>query len=778
MSSGRANVKSARRAVLTGSVAAWFLLIVLTGACAPAPSAPTSTTADAGLPQRGFVGEQLRLDASGSEGALRYHWDFGDGTRTSTEDSEVTHTWDEPGHYSLVLEVEGDQGRRDSTNLRVDILRLQDGVTPRRSGRIGLDASGLVYVAMPDFDQVVVLDPDSSSPFRHLDVCDQPLALDVREELLAVACGRGEEVQLWDLGSEALLTTVLLPYGTESRGVLFAPSEGQEGAIDFEVLGWGRWLLAGFRFDRAQGTIQERWTVSGLPGTPEDIGVGEPGGFANLGEFRAITSHRARADGGRAWLTRVPTDDSPPSLVEFRLPLAATIDSDTENRGVANLLGAPSFSPDGQQLGLPGLVANNQAGLYRDGIPLSHETSARAQLQVIGLGEIRVQGLSTGKDDLAALTRTKQLDDRDQIKALDYSPGGDWIFAVMWGTQTLDVLDAYTLEAVDSYQYLGEGLAGLRLSEDGCEAYVLAELTRELVVVPLRSELTGEPFGATSCGADRSTRRVDLVDAEGEVVEPALLSGKRLFHAAWDSRMSRDGYLSCGSCHPDGGHDGRTWDFTDRGEGLRNTPALLGSGLPEYGPLHWSGNFDEIQDFEGVIRGTMAGRGFLSDEDWEESGAALGPLKAGRSQELDDLAEYIASLTSSKRSPFRGADGGLSDEAEAGRLLFESVEVGCVDCHPAPSYTDSQWLAFGEPLLHDVGTLGPGSGSRVSGELLGIDTPTLRSVWASGPYLHDGSVESLEELLGTGGHPDPESGGLGLTTSELQQLVAFLRSIE
>ena len=190
MTVGRANGKSARRAALTGFGIAWLLLPGVIGACDPLPSEPTSLTADAGPPQRGLVGEELRLDASDSEGALLYHWDFGDGTRTSTEDSVVAHVWDEPGHYSLVLEVEGAQGRRASVNLRVDVLRPRTGAEPRRSGRLALDASGWVYAALPDFHQVAVLDPLDPSSVGHLDVCDQPLALDVHEGLLAVEAKR------------------------------------------------------------------------------------------------------------------------------------------------------------------------------------------------------------------------------------------------------------------------------------------------------------------------------------------------------------------------------------------------------------------------------------------------------------------------------------------------------------------------------------------------------------------------------------------------------------
>ena len=63
-----------------------------------------------------------------------------------------------------------------------------------------------------------------------------------------------------------------------------------------------------------------------------------------------------------------------------------------------------------------------------------------------------------------------------------------------------------------------------------------------------------------------------------------MLQGKQLFYDAKDTRLARDGYISCASCHNDGGHDGRVWDLTGFGEGLRNTVSLRGraggAGLP------------------------------------------------------------------------------------------------------------------------------------------------------------------------------------------------------
>ena len=243
--------------------------------------------------------------------------------------------------------------------------------------------------------------------------------------------------------------------------------------------------------------------------------------------------------------------------------------------------------------------------------------------------------------------------------------------------------------------------------------------------------------------------------------------------------MSRTSYLSCASCHLDGEGDNLVWDFTQRGEGLRNTIPLRGRGGPAHGPMHWSANFDEVQDFENDIRGPQAGAGFLSDTDWAECADTLGLPKAGRSSELDAIAAYIGTLDAVPRSPVRAADGQQTALAAAGQALFEDPALGCLDCHPPPDYTDSQWLAPGQPLLHDVGTLTPDSGLRLGQPLLGLDTPTLRGLHGTGPYLHDGSAATVRAVLVDNAAGGDQHGATSqLDAAQLDALEAFLLSIE
>src|SRR5690606_30842475 len=120
----------------------------------------------------------------------------------------------------------------------------------------------------------------------------------------------------------------------------------------------------------------------------------------------------------------------------------------------------------------------------------------------------------------------------------------------------------------------------------------------------------------------------------------------------------------------------------------------------------------------------------------------LGDAKAGLDPDLDALAAYVGSFDSIPRSPMRNADGTMTDSALRGEGIF--LNLACDSCHAVEDFTNSA-----ENVLYDVGTLTEFSGSRLGGELSGIDTPTLLGIWQTAPYLHDGSAATLLDVLTT-----------------------------
>lgn len=192
-----------------------------------------------------------------------------------------------------------------------------------------------------------------------------------------------------------------------------------------------------------------------------------------------------------------------------------------------------------------------------------------------------------------------------------------------------------------------------------------------------------------------------------------LLVGAQLFHSAADPRLSADNSLSCATCHFDGMSDGRVWQGFP--EGARNTPLLY--QLPETVPYNWSGSWDELADVELKIHWLQAGSGLLEGAAPNE---ALGAANTGASLDLDLLTNYLTSLQAPPvATPVSQAD------FERGREIFAQLE--CTSCHVGPAGTDLQG--------HDVGTGGM------------FDTPSLRWLWMSAPYFHDGSAATLRDVF-------------------------------
>jgi mono/diheme cytochrome c family protein len=244
-----------------------------------------------------------------------------------------------------------------------------------------------------------------------------------------------------------------------------------------------------------------------------------------------------------------------------------------------------------------------------------------------------------------------------------------------------------------------------------------------------------------------------------EKLTAQVLQGKKLFYDAKDARLALQEYMSCATCHNDGGQDGRVWDLTGFGEGLRNTITLKGHG--NHGMLHWTGNFDEVQDFEGQIRALAGGTGLIAGGSPHPT---LGTPNAGRSADLDALAAYVKSLTTNGTSPGRTSSGGLSSISTAGQQIFRAQN--CAACHSGTTFTNSALNVFA-----NIGTLKPSSGTRLGAPLTGLDVPTLRGVWATAPYLHDGSAATLTEAI-------TAHQGVTLSAADMAKLVAFVTCID
>ena len=314
------------------------------------------------------------------------------------------------------------------------------------------------------------------------------------------------------------------------------------------------------------------------------------------------------------------------SAATIALPLDTTsVDGSLAARGLPNYLAAVAVNPSTGQAWVVGKKDNIVRGGLRDGRALNFETTVRSMVARLdlALGQERT-------------SERLDIDNHSQPSAIVFGPSGQQAFVTLQGNNRLLVMNQLGVELVRG----STGLApqGVAIDTSTHRVFTQDLMSRSVTVFDATRLLTQ---GASELPVIAQVQTVGT-----EKLAPAVLQGKRIFYNAEDTRMSRDAYLSCASCHLDGDSDGQVWDFTDRGEGLRNTIGLRGQGGSAGAPLHWTGNFDEIQDFENDIRGAFGGTGFMQDTDYFAGTRSqpLGQPKAGFSADLDALAAYLNSL--------------------------------------------------------------------------------------------------------------------------------------
>ena len=315
------------------------------------------------------------------------------------------------------------------------------------------------------------------------------------------------------------------------------------------------------------------------------------------------------------------------------------------------------------------------------------------------------------------------------------------LFILNAGSNDLSVIERDT-GAGHAHVELGHNPRSMLLSADQSKLYIHNTLSGSVSLLDTQTFIV-----------------IDELAVSSSPLPSNILNGKRLFNSSDTSDLSRDQWISCASCHFDGELDSRTWFFPD---GPRNTTSLLGVG--ETLPLHWSGDLDELHDVESTVRKIQAGTGLVQGEDQCTPGCDQAPPNSGRSKDLDDLAAFMATLRLPP-NPNLDGNGYLRPAATRGAKVFYSQTTACSGCHVPPLFTDR--------LRHDVET-GGGPGERKGPD---FDTPTLRGVFSTAPYLHDGRAATLLEVLTVHNPADQHGVTSALSLQEIDDLVMFLQSL-
>jgi cytochrome c peroxidase len=268
--------------------------------------------------------------------------------------------------------------------------------------------------------------------------------------------------------------------------------------------------------------------------------------------------------------------------------------------------------------------------------------------------------------------------------------------------------------------------------------------------------------------------------------------GERLF---FDPLLSRDNDRSCASCHvPDMGfEDGRALGLAIGGGDLpRAVPTVINAAWGEH--FFWDGRAASLEEQAlGPIQADLEMAQNLDDlvaelrahADYPAVFAAAFPATPLISAETigQALATYERTVVSGV-SPFdRWVDGqedAIGEDAKRGFAVFTGPGK-CMSCH-------SGW-AFSDVAFHDIGLPGTDRGRGAHLDLPDLDhafkTPTLRDLRARAPYMHDGSLPTLEAVVDHYAGKfvrrptlSPDLGDITLNTQDKADLVAFLRSLD
>jgi cytochrome c peroxidase len=282
------------------------------------------------------------------------------------------------------------------------------------------------------------------------------------------------------------------------------------------------------------------------------------------------------------------------------------------------------------------------------------------------------------------------------------------------------------------------------------------------------------------------------VPPDNPLSEARIELGRALF---FDPLLSADGTLSCASCHQPGryftnGHE-QSVGVGGR-EGGRNVPSVLNAA---YGrSFFWDGRAATLEeqtlepirselelglDLDTLVRRLSAAERYRTGFQQAFDDAPITPERVSRA-----LASYLRTLRSGDAPIDRflyGDSSALSPDARRGFRLFVG-RANCGVCHTIPLFTDH--------AFHNTGvSWGSADQGRFTVTADGADrgafkTPSLRNVAETAPYMHDGSVASLEDVIAhyeRGGVANPwldeEIRPIELSPAEKRQLIAFLRSL-
>ncbi|HZL18543.1 MAG TPA: beta-propeller fold lactonase family protein [Polyangia bacterium] len=364
-------------------------------------------------------------------------------------------------------------------------------------------------------------------------------------------------------------------------------------------------------------------------------------------------------------------------------------------------------------------------------------------------------------------------------RALTFSDDGKLAFIADTDSEDILIVDAERRIETQIIRPLPGHLPEALAYANG-ELYVQERNTEDLAI--FRVTGSGASLSIAADGPSVPTLSADPMPAN-------LRLGQLLFYSANSDQfpLTSNHWVACATCHLEGRSDAVTWDFA---QGPRDTPTNAG-GLLDTGFLFRTADRTQVQDYWRTIN--------------IEQGGHFGLTDPTQKSQLDALAAYVNYAIPTPIPPTTDEAHAQQGQALAavrtqGATVFG--QLGCATCHSGPAKTDSgagnpsldltgpvvSTTTTGGVLLHNVGTcVTTGDFPDVEHDDIdgddrdgcSFDTPALRGLTDSAPYLHDGSAPTLEAAVTA--MLAPAATATGATTppsaTDLHALIEYLRSL-
>jgi DNA-binding beta-propeller fold protein YncE len=637
------------------------------------------------------------------------------------------------------------------------------------SGMLAVDGQRIVLAA-PDHDQLLIIDAATREVTARVDVSDEPSHVVVEGDTALVTTRFGHTVDVVDLDRGELVRSITV--GVEPVGLTRLDDQ----RVAVALAGEDKLAVV----NHVTGDVEQ--TVA--------LDAKDPRGVARLEDGRVFVTHMTAGvmsevdlEAGRALSHDMTTFNEFGPRVHANLMRSVTVAPDGEtllvahSQANADTVRAPigdGFSDPGVggDCGYSGcaseLPANAPAitevdpgtgAVILPSAPLQPSPNGGAEPMEPGFADCFDCGgfgvpLATNPPNILNPNEVRfggtPLNNATAIALFD---GGRGMLVLNTGSRNVLLLRRTLAGGADDVigvVNVGHGAQSIGLSADGTRAFVfnqfdgtITEFELPVLSEPMRTQSKlvpsneGEPVEAEF--REVATFAAETWSVVDDPLEPVASRGRKLFHDALDSRISISHSISCATCHPDGRNDNRTWQFTF---GPRNTPQL-GGGILDTAPFHWPGDVITHRDLNTLtVQAFMGGTGLDNDS-------------------MDAIAAFIDTIRSAP-SP-AALQAGPTDAQLRGQMVFDSPQTRCTECHAGPHYTDNNnW---------DVGTR---SGSQDRSD---FQTPVLHGVNRTAPYLHDGSAQTLEELVNGVIRSDRMGQGSHLTDQEASDLVEYLKTL-